>query len=106
MAWPAPSPGSVLEAEGNFRPREMTVPDGIRLMTCLGVLSSSVAPSCAYTGTSKGGVYASARRTRCHRAAHRRVRWGSRRSVTDRPDRAHDRFDVQHDHEDEHHREA
>src|SRR5919198_1106907 len=25
MAWPAPSPGRSLEAEGNFRPREMTV---------------------------------------------------------------------------------
>jgi hypothetical protein len=32
MAWPAPSPGAPLEAEGDLRPREMTVHDGIRLI--------------------------------------------------------------------------
>lgn len=36
MAWPAPSPGAPLEAEGNLRPREMTVHDGIRLNGRLG----------------------------------------------------------------------
>ena len=36
MAWPAPSPGAPLEAEGNLRPREMTVHDGIRLIGLLG----------------------------------------------------------------------
>ena len=38
MAWPAPSPGAPLEAEGNLRPREMTVHDGIRLIGLLGYL--------------------------------------------------------------------
>ncbi len=36
MAWPAPSPGTPLEAEGDLRPREMTVHDGIRLKGLLG----------------------------------------------------------------------
>lgn len=36
MALPAPSPGAPLEAEGDLRPREMTVHDGIRLKGLLG----------------------------------------------------------------------
>ncbi len=42
MAWPAPSPGAPLEAEGNLRPREMTVHDGIRLIGLLGSSSRIV----------------------------------------------------------------
>ena len=34
MVWPAPSPGTPLEAEGDLRSRGMTVLDRIRLMTC------------------------------------------------------------------------
>ena len=43
MAWPAPSPGAPLEAEGDLRPREMTVHDGIRLIGLLGTLFQGVA---------------------------------------------------------------
>ena len=43
MAWPAPSPGAPLEAEGNLRPREMTVHDGIRLIGLLGIFAQGFA---------------------------------------------------------------
>src|SRR5437879_10815587 len=56
MAWPAPSPGAPLEAEGDLRPREMTVHDGIRLIGLLGS-SSRIDPTPYYGGT-RGGVYA------------------------------------------------
>ena len=42
MAWPAPSPGAPLEAEGDLRPREMTVHDGIRLIGLLGIFASGL----------------------------------------------------------------
>src|SRR4029453_6045233 len=57
MAWPAPPPGAPLEAEGDLRPREMTVHDGIRLIGLLG--SSSRIGARPYYGRTRGGVYAS-----------------------------------------------
>src|SRR5712692_2679099 len=44
MARPAPSPGRSLEAEGDLRPREMTVLARIRLMACSGHFVHSSIP--------------------------------------------------------------
>ncbi len=44
MAWPAPSPGTSLETEGDLRPREMTVHDRIRLTGLLGLLFLLIHP--------------------------------------------------------------
>jgi len=48
MAWPAPSPGEPLEAEGDLRSRGMTVHDRIRLTGLLGFLIRP-RPSGVYT---------------------------------------------------------
>ena len=40
MVWPAPSPGTPLEAEGDLRPREMTILDRTRLTGLLGLSPS------------------------------------------------------------------
>jgi len=48
MAWPAPSPGEPLEAEGDLRSRGMTVRDRIRLRGLLGFLIRR-RPSGVYT---------------------------------------------------------
>src|SRR6266540_6722987 len=80
MAWPAPSPGAPLEAEGDLRPREMTVHDGIRLIGLLGFSSRIVAGP--YYGRTRGGVYASALWTRC---------WGDALDSLQQPGRRSDR---------------
>src|SRR5712691_2992428 len=48
MAWPAPSPGRPLEAEGDLRSRGMTILARIRLKGLLGLPCSSERPSRPY----------------------------------------------------------
>src|SRR5256712_4703619 len=65
MVWPAPSPGTPLEAEGDLRPRGMTVLDRIRLSGLLGLLVASAPASLAYTSPrGEGGGHASSRGNR------------------------------------------
>src|ERR1043165_4786742 len=52
MAWPAPSPGRWLEAEGDLRPREMTVPARNRLNDLLGSFIRLTPPAVSI-GTSR-----------------------------------------------------
>src|SRR5207245_10819130 len=85
MAWPAPSPGAPLEAEGDLRPREMTDHDGIRLIGLLGS-SSRIDPTPYYGGT-RGGVYAF---SSCW-AQRRGARFGRLRPCSRRSDRVPDR---------------
>src|SRR5688572_33369194 len=79
MAWPAPSPGAPLEAEGDLRPREMTVHDGIRLIGLLG--SSSRIALRPYYGRTRGGIYAFALWANCCGAAARRLQQPGRRTL-------------------------
>src|SRR5688500_17509285 len=81
MAWPAPSPGAPLEAEGNFRPREMTVHDGIRLIGLLGT-SSRMTPR-PYYGRTRGGIHAFAFWTNRRGVAAQCLQQPGRRAVAD-----------------------
>ena len=86
-AWPAPSPGAPLEAEGNLRPREMTVHDGIRLIGLLG--SSSRTPRRPYYGRTRGGIHAFALWTNCRGVAAQCLQYPGRRAIAD-PDDLYD----------------
>src|SRR3989442_14781767 len=90
MVWPAPSPGTPLEAEGDLRPRGMTVLDRIRLSGLLGLLCASAPASLAYTSPrGEGGGHASSRGNRLRHARPRRLRRGRDRTEPVPPARAH-----------------